>query len=75
MGKGKRLKELKKLTDIIVHGDGLESITDELIPKLIKEQGMKKSDLEGFQKEGAKYSASRTSFFFPSEINGFKKIK
>ncbi|MCP4054480.1 MAG: hypothetical protein GY739_15765 [Mesoflavibacter sp.] len=52
--------------------NGLESITDELIEKLNKEKGMPIKDLKEFQKQGAKYSAFRNSFFFPPKLELFE---
>lgn len=69
----KKRNNTEELTRIMLHSDGLEPITDSLIKKLIKEKRMKRKDLEFFRDEGAKYSVSRSSFFFPPEINGFDK--
>lgn len=75
MGKGKRIKKQKAKTKIkkrtSLFDNGLEPITDELIEKLNKEKGMPINDLKQFQKEGAKYSTFRGSFFFPPKLEWY----
>lgn len=73
MGKGKRLKKLKDKTqnqteeikNIIVSGQGLEPLTNELIEKLVSTKAIPRKDLIELQKKGAQYSITRNSFFFP----------
>ena len=60
--------QFKEIENILLHGHGLEPITNDLIKKLIKEKGIPKRDLKNLQKQGAKYSVTRNSFFFPSEL-------
>ena len=82
MGKGKRLKNQKTKTpkqaeeikNIIVSGQGLEPLTNELIEKLVHTQAMPRKDLIELQKEGAQYSITRNSFFYPTEFEGFDQI-
>ncbi len=74
MGKGKRLKlkrkqEAESVSKIMITGQGLEPLTDELIERLSKEKGMPIADLKDLQKDGYQYSPSRGSFFAPPEIN------
>jgi hypothetical protein len=79
MGKGKRLKNQKAKTpkqteeieNIIVSGQGLEPLTNELIEKLVHSQAKPWKDLIELQKGGAQYSTKRNSFFFPPEIESF----
>ena len=79
MGKGKRSKNQKAKTpsrieeikNILMSGQGLEPLTNELIEKLVSTQGMPRKDLIELQKGGAQYSTKRNSFFFPTEIEGF----
>nr|WP_319393145.1 hypothetical protein [uncultured Desulfobacter sp.] len=75
MGKAKRLKQLKKEREIKKmaqmggKNDGLKPLTDDLIEKLAKEKGIPIKDLKKLQRDGAKYSENKGSFFFPPEIN------
>lgn len=48
-------------------GENQIPLTDELIEKLVKEEGMSKDDLKYLQQEGAQYSITRKSFIFPPE--------
>jgi hypothetical protein len=82
MGKGKRLKKLKDKTqnqteeikNIIVSGQDLVPLTNELIEKLVSTKAIPRKDLIELQKKGAQYSINRNSFFLPQEWNGLIKF-
>lgn len=59
-------QEPSDIGDIFL-GQNQVPLTDELIDRLVKEEGMNKNDLKHMQKEGAQYSTTRKSFIFPAD--------